>query len=90
MVFCTIHQPGMTLYNIFSHVILMADGRSVYFGTLRNATDFSENQDYRCPTNYDESEYYVNILSCRAFSRSPLSKIPPIENVSVFHASRKY
>ncbi|XP_018338964.1 PREDICTED: protein white-like isoform X2 [Trachymyrmex septentrionalis] len=42
MVFCTIHQPGMTLYNIFSHVILMADGRSVYFGTLRNATDFSE------------------------------------------------
>lgn len=40
LVFCTIHQPGMTIYNIFSHVILMADGRSVYFGTLRNATDF--------------------------------------------------
>ncbi|KAG5328000.1 SCRT protein, partial [Acromyrmex charruanus] len=98
MVFCTIHQPGMTIYNIFSHVILMADGRSVYFGTLRNATDFFENQNYRCPTNYDESEYYVNILSCRAdrnielcraFSRSPLSKISAIENVSVFHASRQ-
>ncbi|KYN19712.1 PREDICTED: protein brown-like [Trachymyrmex cornetzi] len=96
MVFCTIHQPGMTIYNIFSHVILMADGRSVYFGTLKNATDFFENQDYRCPTNYDESEYYVNILSCqadielcRAFSRSPLSKIPAIENISVFHASRQ-
>ncbi|KYQ53958.1 Protein scarlet [Trachymyrmex zeteki] len=100
IVFCTIHQPGMTIYNIFSHVILMADGRSVYFGNLRNATDFFENQDYRCPTNYDESEYYVNILSCRnradrnielcrAFSRSPLSKIPAIENVSVFHASHQ-
>ncbi|KAG5310284.1 SCRT protein, partial [Acromyrmex insinuator] len=98
MVFCTIHQPGMTIYNIFSHVILMADGRSVYFGTLRNATDFFENQNYRCPTNYDESEYFVNILSrradrnielCRAFSRSPLSKIPAIENVPVFHASHQ-
>lgn len=42
MVFCTVHQPGMTIYNIFSHVILMADGRSVYFGTPRNATDFFE------------------------------------------------
>ncbi|XP_011166210.2 protein brown [Solenopsis invicta] len=97
IVFCTIHQPGMTIYNIFSHVILMADGRSVYFGTLKNATDFFESQDYQCPTNYDESEYYVNILSrrdradrnielCRAFSRSPLSKIPVVENVPIFHA----
>ncbi|KAG5309106.1 WHITE protein, partial [Pseudoatta argentina] len=92
MVFCTIHQPGMTIYNIFSHVISMADGRSVYFRTLRNATDFFR-ENYRCPTNYDESEYYVNILSCRAdrnielcraFSRSPLSKIPAIENQITF------
>jgi len=42
MVFCTIHQPGMAVYDMFSHVILMADGRSVYFGTLENAADFFE------------------------------------------------
>ncbi|RLU21040.1 hypothetical protein DMN91_007656 [Ooceraea biroi] len=42
MVFCTIHQPGMAIYNIFSHVILMADGRSVYFGILKSATEFFE------------------------------------------------
>ena len=57
-------------------------------------------QDYRCPTNYDEFEYYVNILSgradidrnielCRVFSRSPLSKIPAIENISIFHATHQ-
>lgn len=40
IIFCTIHQPGMTIYNMFSHVLLMADGRSIYFGTLGNATDF--------------------------------------------------
>ncbi|XP_071634401.1 protein brown [Temnothorax longispinosus] len=98
IVFCTIHQPGMMIYNIFSHVILMADGRSVYFGTLRNATNFFDSQNHHCPVNYDESEYYVNILSrwnradrnielCRAFSRSPLSTIPVVENIPVFHAS---
>ncbi|XP_012235630.1 protein scarlet [Linepithema humile] len=96
IVFCTIHQPGMTIYNIFSHVILMADGRSVYFGTLRNATDFFKSQHYHCPANYDESEYYVNILSgrnwtnrgielCQAFSQSPLSKIAAVKNAPIFH-----
>ncbi|KAM0725944.1 Protein scarlet [Formica fusca] len=92
IIFCTIHQPGMMIYNMFSHVLLMADGRSIYFGTLGNATDFFKSQDYHCPVNYDESEYYINILSrqnwttdrsielCRAFSQSSLSKIPAIEN----------
>lgn len=61
-------------------------------------------QNYRCPANYDESEYYVNILSrrnsthrdseqalCQAFSRSLLSKIPAVECAPVFHAaSQKY
>lgn len=40
IIFCTVHQPGMMIYNMFSHVLLMADGRSIYFGTLGNATDF--------------------------------------------------
>ncbi|EFN69860.1 Protein scarlet [Camponotus floridanus] len=94
IIFCTIHQPGMTIYNAFSHVLLMADGRSIYFGTLENATDFFKSQDYHCPINYDESEYYVNILSrrnrsettdrnielYRAFWQSSLSKIPTVEN----------
>ncbi|XP_072766083.1 protein brown isoform X2 [Anoplolepis gracilipes] len=40
IIFCTIHQPGMTIYNMFSHVLLMADGRSIYSGTLKNVTDF--------------------------------------------------
>ncbi|GAB1869177.1 Protein scarlet [Camponotus japonicus] len=94
IIFCTIHQPGMTIYNTFSHVLLMADGRSIYFGTLENATDFFKSQDYHCPVNYDESEYYVNILSrrnrsettdhnielYRAFWQSSLSKIPTAEN----------
>ncbi|KAL0134714.1 hypothetical protein PUN28_001472 [Cardiocondyla obscurior] len=100
IVFCTIHQPGMTIYNMFSHVVLMADGRSVFFGTLKNATKFFESQEYRCPVNYDESEYYVNVLSrrsqadrnielCRAFSRSPFSQIPAVENAPIFHASAR-
>lgn len=61
-------------------------------------------QDYHCPINYDESEYYVNVLSrrnwttdrsielYRAFWQSSLSKIPTIENAkTIFRiVPRKY
>ncbi|XP_043601119.1 protein brown-like isoform X3 [Bombus pyrosoma] len=40
IVFCTIHQPGMDLYNLFSHALLLSDGKTGYFGTLENATQF--------------------------------------------------
>ncbi|XP_048268862.1 protein brown-like isoform X3 [Bombus terrestris] len=105
IVFCTIHQPGMDVYNLFSHVLLLSDGKTGYFGTLENATQFFLSLGYECPVGFDESEYYVKLLSrrktetsttnpnredtaaeelidkiCRAFSRSPLSRIPKITN----------
>ncbi|XP_043601120.1 protein brown-like isoform X4 [Bombus pyrosoma] len=105
IVFCTIHQPGMDLYNLFSHALLLSDGKTGYFGTLENATQFFLSLGYECPVGFDESEYYVKLLSrrkaetsttnpnredtgagelidkiCRAFSRSPLSRIPKITN----------
>lgn len=40
VVFCTIHQPGMDVYSLFSHAIFMSDGRIPYFGTLDDATRF--------------------------------------------------
>lgn len=65
--------------------------------------------DYECPVGFDESEYYVKLLSrrnpityatnpnpedtgpnelidkiCRAFSQSPLSRIPEIKNTRYF------
>lgn len=108
-VFCTIHQPGMDIYNIFTHVLLLSDGKTGYFGSLKDATKFFLSLDYECPVGFDESEFYVKLLSrrnpimyatnpkpedtgpselidkiCRAFSRSPLSRIPEIKNTRYF------
>ncbi|PBC30226.1 ABC transporter G family member [Apis cerana cerana] len=64
-VFCTIHQPGMDIYNIFTHVLLLSDGKTGYFGSLKDATKFFLSLDYECPIGFDESEYYVKLLSRR-------------------------
>ncbi|XP_043526877.1 protein brown-like isoform X4 [Frieseomelitta varia] len=103
IIFCTIHQPGMDIYSLFTHVLLLSDGRTGYFGILEDATRFFLSLGYECPVGFDESEYYIKLLSrrnpetsatnpncedagpgelidkiCRAFSRSPLSRIPEI------------
>ncbi|XP_076302770.1 protein brown [Lasioglossum baleicum] len=105
IVFCTIHQPGMDIYNLFSHVLFLSDGKTGYIGTVEEATKFFLSLGYECPVGFDESEYYIKLLSpgnpettatnpsredtgpgelidkiCRAFSRSPLSRIPEITN----------
>ncbi|XP_076678317.1 protein scarlet isoform X2 [Andrena cerasifolii] len=65
VVFCTIHQPGMDVYNLFSHVIFISDGRIPYFGTLEDATRFFSGLGFECPVGFNESEYYIKLLSIR-------------------------
>ncbi|CAL7937744.1 unnamed protein product [Xylocopa violacea] len=103
IIFCTIHQPGMDVYNYFTRVLLLSDGRIGYFGSLEDATNFFSGLGYECPVGFDETEHYIKLLSprnpeasiedpnnedtgpeelidkiCRAFSQSPLSRIPEI------------
>ncbi|KOX73110.1 ABC transporter G family member 15 [Melipona quadrifasciata] len=65
IIFCTIHQPGMDIYSLFTHVLLLSDGRTGYFGTLEDATRFFLSLGYECPVGFDESEYYIKLLSRR-------------------------
>ncbi|KAK2584947.1 hypothetical protein KPH14_002540 [Odynerus spinipes] len=70
LVFCTIHQPGMAVYNMFTHIILLADGRNAFCGSIEDIQPFFESQGYKCPAGIDESEYYVSILSQRGSTTS--------------------
>ncbi|XP_029040869.1 protein brown-like isoform X2 [Osmia bicornis bicornis] len=40
IVFCTIHQPCMDVYNLFTGVLLMSEGRTAYHGSIDDATKF--------------------------------------------------
>ncbi|KOC62136.1 Protein scarlet [Habropoda laboriosa] len=71
IVLCTIHQPGMDIYNFFTHVLLLSDGRTAYFGTLEDATKFFSSLGYECPVGFDESEYYIKLLSPQNPETSP-------------------
>ncbi|XP_076240990.1 protein brown [Calliopsis andreniformis] len=82
IVFCTIHQPGMDIYNLFTHVIFMSDGKIAYFGTLKNATTFFSSLGFECPVGFNESEYYIKVLSVRD-RETYSSSTTNIENASM-------
>ncbi|XP_011876405.1 PREDICTED: ABC transporter ATP-binding protein/permease wht-3-like isoform X2 [Vollenhovia emeryi] len=92
MVFCTIHQPGMTIYNIFSHVILMAGGRSVYFGTLRNATEFFESDIFYAQPGLSVSRELrrVRVLRKRPVASSGLRSraVPSVLTIAAIEGPR--
>jgi ABC-type multidrug transport system ATPase subunit len=40
---CTIHQPSAAIFGHFSHLLLLAEGRQVYFGPIGSGPeDFSD------------------------------------------------
>ncbi|XP_054160066.1 protein white-like [Oppia nitens] len=62
-VICTIHQPSSEVFAIFSHLLLMADGRVAYYGTAEKALDFFANLSYKCPINYNPADFYIKQLA---------------------------
>ena len=38
----TIHQPSSDLFGLFDKILLVAEGRTAFLGTTKEATDFFE------------------------------------------------
>ncbi|XP_015184924.1 PREDICTED: protein scarlet-like [Polistes dominula] len=94
LVICTIHQPGMAMYNLFTHIVLLANGRNIFSGNIENVKPFFESQGFICPIHIDQAEYHISIISendsitsnderslnlSKAFLQSPYYELPNID-----------
>jgi ABC-type multidrug transport system ATPase subunit len=60
-----IHQPSSQVFESFDKLMLMADGRMVYFGERADMIDYLSNQGFKCHTNFNPADYiceYIHIL----------------------------
>ncbi|XP_048586783.1 protein white isoform X3 [Nematostella vectensis] len=62
-IICTIHQPSSEVYNMFSSLLLIAEGRTAYFGATRDAIQHFSSLGYPCPPNYNPADYFVHTLA---------------------------
>ncbi|KJH50062.1 ABC transporter, ATP-binding protein [Dictyocaulus viviparus] len=62
-VVCTIHQPASQLFLMFDRVMLLASGRTAFFGTPKDCIKFFDDCGYPCPHNYNPADLLIHTLA---------------------------
>ena len=64
-VVCTIHQPSSQVFHLFDRLLLMAEGRVAFFGSLEESKGFFSRIGFANPTDYNPADHYIQTLAVR-------------------------
>ena len=56
--FSTIHQPRSTIYELFDQLMILSQGRTVYFGPARTAVDYFSRYNFHCGQFINPADYF--------------------------------
>ncbi|CAM9150806.1 unnamed protein product [Ectocarpus sp. 6 AP-2014] len=59
----TIHQPSSHVFSLFSHLHLLAEGKTIYCGPLDRANAHFEAIGHPCPNFYNPADHYIKVMS---------------------------
>lgn len=62
-IICTIHQPSATIYEMFDHIYLIADGRCMYDGTAKDTVSYFAELGLRCPKYHNPADYIIEVVN---------------------------
>lgn len=62
-VMATIHQPSTETFNMFSHVLIMAKGQTVFFGPRSDALSYFEGIGRPVPLHSNPSDVYLQMTN---------------------------
>lgn len=63
----TIHSPNWDIFQLFSNVMLLAKGHTVYFGSPFGVTDYMEELGQPCPHLTNPADHMLRIVSDEDF-----------------------
>lgn len=79
-IIATIHQPSSKMWQQFNRIMLLAQGKMVYFGQAHAAHTYFESLGYCCPEQFNPADYYSILLS-RDFKNEFISTPPSVEDM---------
>ncbi|GBG59821.1 hypothetical protein CBR_g54923 [Chara braunii] len=62
-VICTIHQPSSLVFDMFTNLMILSKGKTVYFGSCSASIDHFASAGYACPTYSNPAEYFIELVN---------------------------
>ncbi len=59
----TIHQPSAKMLELFDKIILLAKGKTVFFGTVSEAIQHFEALGYKCPALENPADFFLSLIT---------------------------
>ena len=62
-VITTIHQPRSSIFKMFDILLLLSEGKCIYFGHAKDATDFFTSSGFKCPLEFNPADFFLDVVS---------------------------
>jgi len=78
----TIHQPSSEIFSLLDKILILADGKNVYFGPSQNSINFFTNElkmDF--PINYNPFEFFIEKTNLEVFNSNKIKSIKAYNDI---------
>ncbi|KAI9982211.1 hypothetical protein PInf_008106 [Phytophthora infestans] len=72
---CTIHQPSSLVYDMFTNVVVLSAGETVYCGPRRQMIPHFASAGHDCPTYMNPAEYFISLVNTDFEDHANVSKL---------------
>lgn len=87
LVLCVIHQPSSEIFELFSHLLLLAKGQVAYQGPRADAVGyFASALGLECPQFYNPADYLIEKLAVNVLLEKP--EVPVEEILAAYSRSK--
>eukprot|EP01104_Vermistella_antarctica_P018239 TRINITY_DN6684_c0_g1_i1.p1 TRINITY_DN6684_c0_g1~~TRINITY_DN6684_c0_g1_i1.p1 ORF type:complete len:692 (+),score=176.21 TRINITY_DN6684_c0_g1_i1:91-2166(+) len=69
---CTIHQPRSTIFDLFDRLMILSQGRCVYFGPARDAVAYFSGLNIECPRFNNPADFFIDVVNASKDARAVL------------------
>lgn len=63
IILTVVHQPRSSIFFLFDNLLLLSEGKVMYFGAIDQCTDYFSRLSYACPTQFNPADFVMDIVS---------------------------